>query len=69
MSGKDIPWPVSDELELADSLLQVAAPALEAELEWLARCLQAQPGLRLAFANRDYAAHIPAVVPGARVVR
>ncbi len=27
-----------------------------------------QPGLRLAFANRDYAAHIPAVVPGARVV-
>ncbi len=42
MSGKDIPWPVSDALELADSLLQAAAPALEAELEWLARCLQAR---------------------------
>ena len=42
MSGKDIPWPASDELELADSLLQAAAPALEAELEWLASCLQAR---------------------------
>ena len=27
-----------------------------------------QPGLRLAFANREYAALVPAVVPGARVV-
>ncbi len=40
MNGNDLPWTPSVDGELADSLLQAAAPSLEAELEWLAGSLQ-----------------------------
>ncbi len=42
VSGKDLPWTRTAGGELADGLLPSAAVTLEAELEWLAACLQSR---------------------------
>ncbi|NML25037.1 ATP-binding protein [Zoogloea dura] len=44
MSGPDLPWTPAPSAATADSLLPAAAASLEAELEWLASCLQARLG-------------------------